>query len=131
RHRGVDARHQRGADLFLQVVAIGELGRRPRRLLARNQNELMAARFDDAATEGCRPHFSALHQRRRSGGLPDSSSARAAIASVNLPRCDAAIFAPPDIVVNKVGWNGITLFGLTSTTCCNSCRVTACRPPSP
>ena len=78
-------------------------GRRARRLLAGNEDELVAARLDDAAAEPGRPHFSALHQRRRSGGRPDISSARAAIASANLPRCAAAILVAPATVVNNAG----------------------------
>jgi len=101
--RGVDPRHQSGADLLLQLLAIGELGSRARWLLTGNEDELVAARLDDAAAERGRPQFSALHQRRRSGGRPDISSARAAIASANFPRRAAAIFVAPATVVNNDG----------------------------
>src|SRR5262249_18281460 len=99
--------------------------------LAGDENELPAARLDDATAKAGWCHLSALHQRRRSGVRPESPSASVEIASPNLPRRAAAISVEPVTVVNSVGWNGITLFGLTSRTGCISSKVTACRPPSP
>ena len=55
-------------------------------------------------------------------GRPESSSARAAIASVNLPRRAAATPALLVAAANKVGWNGITVFGRSSRTWCISCK---------
>ena len=63
---------KRGADLLLQLVAIGEIGRRdsvPPSPGMRTSS--VCARLDNAAAEAGRSHFSALHQRRRSGSRPE------------------------------------------------------------
>src|SRR6516162_7697267 len=108
-----------------------QIGSRAGCLLARDENELTGARLDDAAAKRGRCHFSALHQRRRSGGRPERPSARAEIASPNLPRRAAAILVEPVTVVNRAGRKGMTVFGFTSSTSCISCKVSACHPPSP
>src|SRR6516162_5778508 len=106
-----------------------QIGSRAGCLLARDENELTGTRLDDAAAKRGRFHFSALHQRRRSGGRPERPSARADIASPNLPCRATAILVEPVTLVNRVGWKGMTVFGFTSRTSSISCKVTACRPP--
>ncbi len=61
--------------------------------LARNQDELAALRSRRGAGRRADIISPLRHQRRRCGGRPDSSSARPAIASLNLPRRAAAIGA--------------------------------------
>src|SRR5207247_10467740 len=47
----VDPRHQGGADLLLELAAAGEVYRRTRRRPAGNDDELTAARLDEAAAK--------------------------------------------------------------------------------
>src|SRR5205807_1132902 len=88
--RGVDPRHQGGSDLLLELVPAGKICARTLCRPGGNENELAAARLDDAATKSGGSHFADLRHRRRSEGRPESSSTRAPSASANLPRCAAA-----------------------------------------
>jgi len=104
---------ERPAVAIVGARSCSSYGAEVARMLGR---ELAAAGLDDPAAEAGRFHFAALHQRRRSGGRPESSSARAAIASANLLRLAAATRVPFVAAANTVGRNGITVRGWSPRT---------------